>query len=117
VDIHENRRNLAPEFSDTPTPFFGQLQHILVVRLPPAQELDHELRSESTYILASIHSGKIEAVNSMGMPVYSRMGRTEVVDITCVQCLVGRVPTGQNNQWVIIDRTGTTQQSVHLRDE
>ena len=117
VDINQNRQNMPAEYLDTPTAFFGQLQHIIVVQLPPAQELDPNLISPSTYILAAIHTCEVEAQNSMGMPVYSKMGRTEVVDITSVQCLIGRVPTGRNNQWVIIDRTGVTQQSVHLRDE
>jgi hypothetical protein len=51
----------------------------------------------------------------MNMPIYQRIGKTEVVDMTCVQCLVSRVPTGP--KWAIIDHTGTIQQSVHVRDD
>ena len=118
VNINENRHTVAPEYSDTPTAFFGQLLHILVVRLPPASSLDPQdpsLLAETTYILAAVKRCEIEAQNSMEMPIYRRMGRTEVVDMTCVQCLVGRVPTSAG--WAIIDRTGAIQQSVHARDE
>lgn len=88
-----------------------------MVRLPAARELDRQdasLHSETTYILAAVNRCVISARNSMDMPIYDRLGRTEVVDITSVQCLIGRVPVG--SQWAIIDRTGEVQQSVHVQD-
>ncbi|TEB06226.1 hypothetical protein FA13DRAFT_1654378 [Coprinellus micaceus] len=112
-DLNERYPNRPPLYADEPTAFFGQLLHILVVRLPPAQIT--ALRSETTYILAAVHRCVVSARNSMDMPIYDRMGRIEVVDITSVQCLIGRVPVG--TQWAIIDRTGEVQQSVHVRDD
>jgi hypothetical protein len=117
-DLNERYRNRPPLYAQEPTAFFGQLLHILVVRLPPACELDRRdtaLQSETTYILAAVHRCVVSARNSMDMPVYDKMGRIEVVDITSVQCLIGRVPVGTN--WAIIDRTGEIQQSVHVRDD
>ncbi|KAG2024168.1 hypothetical protein CC2G_015286 [Coprinopsis cinerea AmutBmut pab1-1] len=117
-DMNEKRPNLPPQYAETPTAFFGQLLHIFVVRLPPAQELDREdplLRHPSLYILAAIHRCEVDARNSMDMPSYKNMGRTEVVDMTTVQCLIARLKVG--DRWVIMDRTGEIQQSVHVMDE
>lgn len=116
VDKNARKRNTVPHYE--PVAFYGQLQHILVVRLPPAPELDPEspeLLSDTIYILAAIHRCETTMTNSMGFPIYTKMGRTEVVDITSVQCLVGRVPV--SNYWVIIDRTGELQQAVYVCDE
>ena len=117
-DLNERYPNRPPLYADEPTAFFGQLLHIVVVRLPPARELsprDTSLRSETTYILAVVNRCVITARNSMDMPIYDRMGRIEAVDITSIQCLIGRIPVGA--QWAIIDRTGEVQQSVHVRDD
>jgi hypothetical protein len=38
------------------------------------------------------------------------MGRLDVVDVTCLQCLVGRVK--DNNRWAIIDRSGHLVRAV-----
>ena len=78
MGLNARQRNMAPIYVSKS--LYGQLQHILVVKLPPAEELDSELTNNTTYFLG---------------------GRREVVDITTVQCLVGRVPL--NNDWVIID--------------
>jgi hypothetical protein len=90
-------------------PYFGQLENILVVRLPATSQLD--LNTGSTLILAGIRQCEVDATNSMGMPFYSKMGRFEVVDITCVQCLVGRIRN--DKRWAIIDRTGGLQRSYY----
>lgn len=117
-DLNERRRNLPECYADQPTAFFGQLLHVLVVELPPARQLDPldpALQVSSTYILAALNRCEVDARNSMDMPSYQKMGRTEVVDITCVQCLVGRIRVG--NRWVILDRSGEIQQAVHVRDD
>ncbi|KAF8344425.1 hypothetical protein F5887DRAFT_971113 [Amanita rubescens] len=113
VDQNARKRRKAPHYEIAD--FYGQLEHILVVQLPRAPELDPALQSDTTYILAAIHRCEVDMTNSMGFPVYSKMGRKEVVDITTVQCLVGRAQTGNN--WVIIDRSGELQQSTYSRDE
>ena len=111
VDIHANKRRLAPKF-EVQT-FSGQLEHILVVRLPATPQL--ALDTGSTLILAGIRQCEVNAVNSMGMPFYSKMGRFEVVDMTCVQCLVRRVEN--DKWWAIIDRSGGLQRSCYAADE
>ena len=89
------------QYSATPTAFFGRLQRILVIRLPPATKLNPsnpKLQFETTYILVAIQRCEIETTNLTGMPIYEKMGPTEVVDMVCVQCLIGRVPAGHGIQ-------------------
>jgi hypothetical protein len=82
---------------------FGQLRHIIVVHLPPIPAL--KLAKPATIFLAAIKQCDIESFNSLHTQYYSKFGPLEVVDMTCVQCLVGRVQAGQ--RWAIIDRKGS----------
>lgn len=100
VDQNANRRNLAPKF--VPETFYGQLQHIFVVPMPAAEELG--IAEPQTLILASILTCDIEAQNDLDMHYFKQHGRTEVVDIATIQCLVGRVR--DRDWWTIIDRSG-----------
>lgn len=91
--------------------FYGQLQHIIVVHLPAAQAL--HLDAPLTVLLADILTCKTDEITAnrpMDMPVYRQYGHATVVDLTCVQCLVGRVKlTTVNNTaiWAILDRSGS----------
>jgi hypothetical protein len=111
VDIYANRRRLAPKFQVQS--FYGRLENIVVVHLSSTAQL--VLDSCSTLILAAIRQCEVNATNSIGMPFYSKMGRFEVVDMTCVQCLIGRIKTDQ--QWAIIDRSDGLQQSHYAIEE
>lgn len=102
VDINARRARLAPSY--VPTNFFGQLQNIFVVKLPAAPEL--QLEEETTHILAAIRRCDITARNDLDMHYYRKDGPVEVVDISSIQCLVGRVQTTDKKNWVIIDRSG-----------
>jgi hypothetical protein len=112
VDLHARRRNVAPEFKlET---FYGQLQHIYVVHFDsPHPELNlHD--TSTTLILAQIKSCKVnrnESIPGLDIHFYSAMGNTDVIDITSVQCVVGRVPCG-NNRWAIIDRSGALARAI-----
>ena len=59
----------------------------------------------------------VDKRNSLGMPIYSKMGATEreVVDLNRVECLVGRVQNGSYT--AVIDRTGEWQDAVYARDD
>src|SRR5882757_258759 len=72
-----------------PAIFFGQLQHIIVVRLAASKTL--KLMQPTTLILAAIRMCSGRHLEGNGVYYYTREGATEVVDISCVQCLVGRV--------------------------
>ncbi|KAJ6521755.1 hypothetical protein B0H19DRAFT_1277057 [Mycena capillaripes] len=103
VDKNQRNSRLAPSFK--PVTFYGQLQNIFVVKLPPAVEL--ELKEPTTLILAAVTECKITAKNDLDMHYYRTEGPLQIVDITCVQCLVGRVKTTNKKEWVIIDRSGS----------
>jgi hypothetical protein len=49
------------------------------------------------------------------MPIYSKMGASEVVDMDQLECLVGRVKNG--GYTAIIDRTGEWQGATYARDD
>ena len=114
VDRNAHLRRAAPDWEEKI--FYGQLKHILVLKLPPAPELDLEddsLCAETTYLLACIHMCDVDKRNSLGMPIYSKMGATEVVDLDRLECLVGRVRNG--GYTAIIDRTGEWQDATYAR--
>jgi hypothetical protein len=74
-------RRAAPDWEEKL--FYGQIKHI-VVKLPPAPELDVEddsLHVETTYLLAHIYACNIDKRNSLGMMIYLKMGASEVVDL------------------------------------
>ncbi|KAJ3745231.1 hypothetical protein EV360DRAFT_57488 [Lentinula raphanica] len=87
VDMNARRQTVAPEFQKQS--FYGQLRHILVVSLSAGAEL--QTNTETTYILAAIQRCKIIGTSSSGAPYYEQMGAVKVVDMSVVQCLVGRV--------------------------
>jgi hypothetical protein len=119
VDIHTNRCHVAPEY--TTKPFFGQLQHILVqhilvVHLPAIPAFD--LHQPTTYFLAGIHAHDLKAKNSQGMLYYSNLGRFNVVDMSCVQCLITRIAeSAEKKRWALVDRSGNIDRSYYVADK
>ncbi|KAJ3931913.1 MAG: hypothetical protein NXY57DRAFT_1048699 [Lentinula lateritia] len=105
VDINARHQRVAPIYEKCS--FYGQLKHILVVGLSAAEELG--LLSETTFILA--------AIDISGAPYYERMGTLEVVDMSVIQCLVGRIMAMDGRQTSIIDRTNTLQSSYYVAGE
>jgi hypothetical protein len=97
VDRHAHRRRKTPDFELEN--FFGQLKHILVLELPSAQQLN--LDEPTTVILALIQ--EVKATLRNGIYYYKDFGVEEVVDLSNVQCVVGRI--WDRNEWAIIDRS------------
>ncbi|KAF9070517.1 hypothetical protein BDP27DRAFT_1220576, partial [Rhodocollybia butyracea] len=95
--------------------FYGQLQHILVVTLPAAEELG--LNSQTTFVLAAIHRCQVQATSHSGAAYYEQMGALEVVDMSAVQCLIGRIEAVNDMRNFVIDRTGTLQSSYYVTGE
>ena len=67
--------------------------------------------------LAVIEECEKPVQHSSGLDIYfySKMKSAEVVDITTVKVLVGRVRWG--NQWAIFDRNGALTQALFAEDE
>ncbi|KAJ7463888.1 hypothetical protein B0H11DRAFT_1870748 [Mycena galericulata] len=87
--------------------FYGQLTHIYRVHFPEAcAGLD--IDAESTYILAAIRCCVLKPddreMAGLDIHFYSNTGALDVIDITSVQSLIGRV-NNTGNEWAIIDRT------------
>ncbi|KAF7348742.1 hypothetical protein MVEN_01393300 [Mycena venus] len=113
VDQNARHARLAPRF--IPVDFYGQLQNIFVVKLPPADELN--LTEETTHILAAVTQCEITAKNDLDMHYYHKEGPLQVVDITTLQCVVGRVKTTDKRHWVIIDRSGSMARAYYDPDD
>jgi hypothetical protein len=79
--------------------FFGQLNRIFLVELPSAQRLN--LDRPTTVILALIR--EVKATLRNGIYYYKNFGADEVVDLSTLQCVVGRVQ--DRDEWAIIDRS------------
>ncbi|KAF8152496.1 hypothetical protein B0H34DRAFT_784591 [Crassisporium funariophilum] len=86
LDKHARNCQVEPEY-DVQS-YFGQLKNIFVIRLPVSRDLGIE--KPTTLILAAVHSCTILAHNDLDMHYYKNLGRTEVVDMTSIQCVVGR---------------------------
>ncbi|KIK15583.1 hypothetical protein PISMIDRAFT_114957, partial [Pisolithus microcarpus 441] len=84
--------------------FFGQLRHIIVLHLSNSVEVDG---SAPTIFLAAIQPCKVTGFNNLDMHFFSDLQKsTNMVDMTCVQCVVGRVADSGGRLWAIIDRSG-----------
>lgn len=92
--------------------FLGQLQYIIVVHCQATSDRLGIICS-TTIILAAIRTCKVKDKNTLAASVldihdYSAMRELHVMDITGVQCLIGRVKDG--SRWSIIDRSDWTAQ-------
>ncbi|KAG5640187.1 hypothetical protein DXG03_000672 [Asterophora parasitica] len=106
--------------------FYSQLQHIYLLKFPPSCSRDLKVDTgDTTVILAGIRSCKLDegenavlANARLDFHFYTTTGSFDVVDITSIQALVGRVRSMENNrQWVIIDRSGTLARAVFADDD
>lgn len=95
--------------------FFGQLQYIYLLHVPPTPDLGIVT---ATYIaLAVINECKspVRHPSNLDIFTYSDMRGIEVVDIATVEGLVGRI--WWKNKWAIFDRGGVSARPTFARDE
>jgi hypothetical protein len=112
--VDKNARSAKKPVVLEPHIFFGQLQHVFVVGLPASPALG--LQQRTTLILAAIRTCcNPRMTGDNGIYYYSREGPLEVVDMECVQCLVGRIKDG--NEWAIVDRSGGCARPVFEPEE
>lgn len=97
VDRYARQKRRLPEFELQN--FFGQLQRILVIDLPSTPRLN--IAVPTTIILALIKN--VKATLTDNVYYYKAFGVDEVVDLTTVQCVVGRI--WDRDEWAIIDRS------------
>jgi hypothetical protein len=106
VDVNSRVRRRAPDFKLTT--FFGQLEHIFLVRIPATRALG--FAKDTIVLLAAVRNCNILTKNDLDMHYYQDLGRLDVVDITCLQCLVARAL--DDKTWVIFDRSGSLSRAV-----
>ncbi|KAF8828176.1 hypothetical protein HHX47_DHR4000610 [Lentinula edodes] len=111
VDRNARSRKKRSEF--TLQAFYGQLQHIFVVTLKSTLVLGIDI--DTTLILARIQRAEMKNFYSTGLFSSTKMGLSEVMDMTSVQCLIGRIKAGTHG-WVVLDRTGVQQWAMHVTD-
>jgi hypothetical protein len=98
--------------------FFGQLCHIFLVRFPVTVCADLGLDAGAVIILAIIKTCVLDdpdpQLQGLDVHFYSLEGAVHVIDITSVQCLVGRIR--DRNRWAIIDRSGCLARAIYVED-
>ena len=93
--------------------YYGKLEHIISITPPQ----DHETLLPSVNSIAALVyrcTLKEDDPQLAGLDIhfFSKERQSfDVIDITSVQCLVGRVKAG--NSWAIIDRSGKLAQAMH----
>lgn len=118
VDKHANMKRRKPVFIRET--FYGQLQHIYIIKWP-ASCSDTRVEPEKPIFLVAIRSCKLlkddPELSKLDIHLYSEMGKLDIVDITSVQALVGRVKTQvAGGQWAVIDRSGALARAVYDDD-
>ena len=102
VDEYARQKRRQPEYEMKM--FYGQLQHIFVVSLPSDASL--HITEPTVHILASIKTCKVERSNAaLDIHYYLKLGGLDILDIMCIQCIVGHISC-TNNSSAIIDRSG-----------
>ena len=109
VDRNANYRNRQTILE--PKTFYGQLQRILVVDLPAIAQTSHA--ASETFIFGVIRNCEHHAVTgleALDVHYYEKEAQIDVVDISTVQCVVGRIH--DRNRWTIVDRSGSLARAV-----
>jgi hypothetical protein len=117
VDANARRVNLPEDLRQTT--FYGQIEHIYLVHFPhPCLAL--KLAEPTTVIMAAIRNCKVDPsiqIPHLDFHFYSGYSKLDVVDITCVQSLVARVPDlDTNDLWAIADRSGNLARALYAED-
>jgi hypothetical protein len=100
--------------------FYGKLQHIIGIHFgSPQQELS--LNEPKTIMLGAIKTceGSKPDSNLLGLDFQFYQKEKEafsIVDIGCIECLVGRVRDVERRRWAIVDRTGSLVRDVYIQD-
>ena len=105
-----------PDINGGTVTHYGKLQHILTIALSDSCRSLHPPGSTHS-IFAFIHRCDLKKddlqLASLDIHFFSKERESfDIIDITGVQCLVGRVKAG-GKTWAIIDRSGGLAQAVH----
>jgi hypothetical protein len=98
-------------------PFFGEVQRVLEIRMPKARELG--IKKPETVVFVEIQSCDMEPTRApgklRGVDIWLYPGMedgTEIIDLTTVQCLVGRIRW--DGWWAVFDRSGAAKRITNV---
>ncbi|TFK82780.1 hypothetical protein K466DRAFT_499707 [Polyporus arcularius HHB13444] len=112
VDRNARHRNAAVQLQRAT--FYGRLEHVLAVYCPPI--LGSSLRTSETVLFAVVRTCDIEETHSsLDIHYYSKETTLDVLDITTIQCLVGRIR--DRGRCAIIDHSGALSRAIYDEDE
>lgn len=122
IDRNARRRNAQTDFQlDT---FYGQIEHLYLIEVPAVAYADFGITNtlEATIIFAAVRTCELvddeidgDLLKDLDFHFYSKHGALHVIDVTSIQCLVGRVKDGKG--WAIIDRSGSLARALYLDDD
>ncbi|EIW87426.1 hypothetical protein CONPUDRAFT_116660 [Coniophora puteana RWD-64-598 SS2] len=113
IDLYARRKAKRPAL--VAKTFFGQLQHIFVVRLPLDERLG--IPDGKVHIIVAIEPCKITRTNpSLDIHWYKTFERVIYLDVICIQCLVGRV-RAPDGGWGIVDRSGDLARAIYAIED
>lgn len=129
IDIYENQPRRKSVYRKKT--FYGRLDHIFTITFfgltlnekktlgfEPQVNTDPEIGD--VVILAAIRTCKVEKddprMTGLNIHFYILMGALHFIDITSIQCLVGRVKDGEHG-WGIIDRNGALTRAINDGDD
>lgn len=105
-----------PGINQETTTHYGKLEHIITIGFPEGCE-GFQPSGSTNSIFALVHRCILKTndpqLAGLDIHFFSKEKESfDVVDITCVQCLVGRVIAGKDN-WAIIDRSGKLARAMY----
>lgn len=116
VDKFAHMRRRRPEYE--PKTFYGQLEHLYLIKFScSGLGSDMQVNPQIPVILAAIRNCKIREpgptdLEGLDIHLYNTTGSLDVVDITSIQALVGRVKYSvDGGGWAVIDRSGGLAQA------
>lgn len=118
IDLHARKKKCEPKHKLQT--FYGQLQHLFVVRLDDIaahEDLGFEDDEPTTIFLAAIKTCVLDetvTLRDLDIHYYLQHGALHVVDVNSIQALVGRVQDG--NRWAIIDQSGVLARALGTDD-
>jgi hypothetical protein len=117
VDKYARQARRQPEY-ELQT-FYGQLQHIYVIRFKESCPT-LGLNDASILFLAAIRTCVLQGhpdlqLKSLDIHLYSSEGALHIIDITSLQCLVGRIK--DRKSWAVIDRSGSLARAFYIGDD
>ncbi|KAI0669694.1 hypothetical protein C8Q78DRAFT_1193260 [Trametes maxima] len=116
VDKNRHRRKQKEVF-ELQT-FYGRLEYIIMLRFDSATALEAlGLDRPTTVLLAAIKPCAITHSHPrLDIHYFTQHGALSLVDLACIQCVVGRVPSLENGGkgWGIVDRSGALARALAI---